>query len=262
MSESLKTAFKEKQYLSSTWVSVGSPTIAEVSAAEPFDFILIDTEHTTTTLETVENMHRAIEAASGDTGTVIRVPWNDPVYLKRVLDIGVSGVMVPMIDTVEEAESLVDSLRYPPDGTRGIASGRASRYGSEFQSYVNRASGTFATIAQIETVEGLENVKEIAQVEGIDALFAGPADLSGALGVFGQWEHETFLNAINRVIAAGHEAEIPVGTLTVQPEDAPERVEQGFDFQIIGKDTSYLMERNASALELYRQSTTNKTDTE
>lgn len=251
MSKNLKTAFEEERYLSATWVSIGNPAVAEVSAANPFDFVLIDTEHTTTTLETVENMHRAIEAAPGDTGTVIRVPWNDPVYLKRVLDVGVSGVMVPMIDTVEQAESLVESLRYPPEGTRGIASGRASEYGADFQSYVEHASDTFATIAQIETVEGLDNVEAIAQVEGIDALFAGPADLSGALGVFGEWEHERFLEAMDRIVDAARAADIPVGTLTVQPDDAPARVEQGFDYQILGKDTTYLLEQNEHALSMY-----------
>ncbi|MWV65577.1 aldolase [Halorubrum sp. JWXQ-INN 858] len=253
MSEDLKAAFERKRHLSATWVSVGNPTVAEVSATRPFDFVLIDTEHTTTSLETVENMHRAVEATPGDTGTVIRVPWNDPVYLKRVLDVGVSGVMVPMIDTVAEAESLVDSLRYPPEGSRGIASGRAAGYGSEFRSYVANADETFVTIAQIETLEGLSNVEAIADVDGIDALFAGPADLSGALGVFGEWDHPEFVAAMDRVIDAAHDAGIPVGTLTVQPADAPPRVEQGFDWQIIGKDTSYLMERHDHALDEYHE---------
>ncbi|QLG61728.1 HpcH/HpaI aldolase family protein [Halorarum salinum] len=251
MSERLKAAFESGRHLAATWVSAGSPVIAEVSASSAFDFVLIDTEHTTTTLETVEHMHRAIVAAGGDAGTVIRVPWNDPVYLKRVLDVGVSGVMVPMIDTAAEAESLVDSLRYPPEGTRGIASGRASGYGSDFRSYVERASETFVTIAQIETLEGLENAEAIAAVDGVDALFAGPADLSGALGCFGEWDAEPFLEAMDRVIAAGEAADVPVGTLTVRPEDAPERVERGFGFQIVGKDTTALREANERALELY-----------
>lgn len=254
MSANLKDAFESNRYLSATWVSVGHPTVAEVCAAEPFDFVLIDTEHTTTTLETVENMHRAIEAVPGETGSVIRVPWNDPVYLKRVLDVGVSGVMVPMIDTAEEAESLVESLRYPPEGTRGIASGRASNYGEDFQSYVANANETFATIAQIETVAGLENADEIASIDGIDALFAGPADLSGALGIFGEWDAPEFVDAMDRVIDAAHGAGIAVGTLTVEPEDVPGRVEQGFDFQIIGKDTSSLKRVNANALERYDRS--------
>lgn len=260
MSESLKARFERERHLSATWVSVGDPTVAEVSATRPFDFVLVDTEHTTTTLETVEDMYRAVAATEGDTGTVVRVPWNDPVYLKRVLDVGVSGVMVPMIDTVEEAEALVDSVRYPPEGSRGIASGRPAGYGSEFQSYVADADDTFVTIAQIESREGLSNAEGIADVDGIDALFAGPADLSGALDVFGEWDAPAFLDAMDRVIEAAHSAGIPVGTLTVQPEDAPARVEQGFDYQIIGKDTSYLLDRHDAALDLYREATERVTD--
>lgn len=255
MSETLKKSFETAKYLSATWVSVGDPAIAEISASASFDFVLIDTEHTTTTLETVENMHRAVEATPGETGSVIRVPWNDSVYLKRVLDIGVSGVMVPMIDSVSEAESLVESLRYPPEGTRGIASGRASDYGSDFKSYVESATDTFVTIAQIETIEGLEHVEGIAAVDGIDALFAGPADLSGELGVFGEWDDPTLLEAMDRVIDAADRANIPVGTLTVDPSMVPDRVDQGFDFQIIGKDTASIMRENERALELYGQAT-------
>lgn len=260
MSETLKTAFEAMDFLSATWVSVGDPTVAEVSATPPFDFILIDTEHTTTTLETVENMHRAVEAAAGDTGTVIRVPWNDPVYLKRVLDIGVSGVMVPMIETADEAEALVDSVRYPPEGSRGIASGRATSYGSEFESYVANAADTFVTIAQIESRKGLSNVDAIASVDGIDALFVGPADLSGALEVFAQWEAPAFIEAMDRVIDAAGAAGIPVGTLTVQPSDVPARVEQGFDFLVIGKDTTYLQKKHDEALDLYAEAIDDLTD--
>jgi len=260
MSESLKARFERKRHLSATWVSIGDPTVAEVSATQPFDFVLVDTEHTTTTLGTVEDMYRAVAATEGNTGTVVRVPWNDPVYLKRVLDVGVSGVMVPMVDTVEEAESLVDAVRYPPEGSRGIASGRPSGYGSEFQSYVADADDTFVTIAQIESRESLSNAEEIANVDGVDALFAGPADLSGALGVFGEWDASAFVEAMDRVIEAAHSAGIPVGTLTVRPEDAPARVKQGFDYQIIGKDTTYLMDRHDEALDLYRAATERVTD--
>ena len=119
---------------------------------------------------------------------------------------------------------------------------------------------TFVTIAQIETREGLSNASDIADIERIDAMFAGPADLSGALGVFGEWDAPAFIDAMDRVIEAAHSAGIPVGTLTLRPEDAPARVEQGFDYQIIGKDTSYLVDRHDEALDLYREATEQVTD--
>jgi 2-keto-3-deoxy-L-rhamnonate aldolase RhmA len=234
-----------------TWISIGHPTIAEASARLDLSFVLIDTEHTTMSLETVENMARAVDAAPGETDTVVRVPWNDPVRLKRVIDIGVAGVMVPMIGSAEEARELVDALRYPPEGVRGIAGSRAAGYGRNFEEYVTTANGSILTIVQIETEAGLANVEEIAEVEGIDALFVGPADLSGALGVFAEWNSEEFQYAVEKVIDAGQSANVPVGTLTVDIDDIESTVEQGFDFLIAGKDTAQLMKSTEEAINRY-----------
>ncbi|GAA0259545.1 HpcH/HpaI aldolase/citrate lyase family protein [Haladaptatus pallidirubidus] len=223
-----------------TWLSIGHPRVAEVSAANETDFILIDTEHTTIGLETVENMSRAIESTSSPTETVVRVPWNDPVRIKRVLDIGVDGIMVPMIDTVTEARDLVTAMRYPPDGIRGIASGRAADEGDSFEDYVKSANGSHVTIVQIESEQAVENAPSIAAVDGVDALFVGPADLSAAIGRFGQWDSKKFNKVLERVVDAAHEADIPIGTLTVNVDQVELRIQQGFDFLIVGKDTSSL----------------------
>jgi 2-keto-3-deoxy-L-rhamnonate aldolase RhmA len=202
-------------------------------------------------LETVENMVRAADAAKGETPTVVRVPWNDPVRVKRVLDIGVDGVMVPMVETADEASELVSATRYPPEGKRGIAAGRAADYGLHFEEYVHKADGSILTIVQIETEAGLANVDEIAAVNGVDALFVGPADLSGSLGVFGEWESDRLVDAIEDVVAAAREADTPVGTLTLERTDITVRIEQGFDFLIVGKDTATLVAANREALAEY-----------
>jgi 2-keto-3-deoxy-L-rhamnonate aldolase RhmA len=225
-----------------TWLSIGHPKVAESVAQLDLDFVLVDMEHTTMTLETVETMARSVDAANNGTDTVVRVPWNDPVRLKRVVDIGVAGVMVPMIDSAEEARTLVESIRYPPEGIRGIAGSRATGYGRNFEEYVTNANGTILTIAQIETKAGLENVEEIANVDGIDALFVGPADLSSALGMFAEWDSQEFVDAIQPIIDASETTGVPVGTLTVDIDAIDERLEQGFDFLIAGKDISLLME--------------------
>lgn len=234
-----------------TWLSVGHPTVAEVSASQDVDFVLIDTEHTTISLETVENMTRAVDTADSPTDTIVRVPWNDPVRLKRVLDIGIDGVMVPMIDNATEARDLVDAMRYPPEGSRGIASGRAAEYGDQFTEYVENANGSFTTIAQIESQEGLRNAGEIAAIEGINALFVGPADLSGALGVFGEDDPRELADAMDRVVEAATAADVAVGTLTVDTADVADRIERGFDFLIVGKDTTYLSKTNQEARSIY-----------
>ncbi|MBX0294092.1 HpcH/HpaI aldolase family protein [Haloarcula nitratireducens] len=234
-----------------TWLSIGHPTVAEAAAGLDVDFVLVDMEHTTMCLETVEGMARGVDAAEGDTDTVVRVPWNDPVRLKRIVDIGVAGVMAPMIGTAEEARTLVRALRYPPDGIRGIAGSRATGYGRNFEEYVQTANGSILTVAQIETQQGLDNVAEIARVDGIDALFVGPADLSAALDLFGEWHSEEFDHALEAVVRAGNAADVPVGTLTVDVRDVPKRVAQGFDFLIAGKDVSLLMDGIETAIDEY-----------
>lgn len=251
MTDNLDNGLEAGTYPMGTWLSVGHPTVAEVIASQDVDFTLIDTEHTTITLETVENMARAIDAADDSTDTIVRVPWNDHVRLKRVLDIGIDGVMVPMIDTAAEARELVDAMRYPPEGSRGIASGRATEYGEQFTEYVENANGSFTTIAQIESREGLENVDKIAAVEGIDALFVGPADMAGALGVFGENDPDELIEAMNRVIEAATAAGIAVGTLTIDTDAVADRIERGFDFLIVGKDTAALADANREARSVY-----------
>ncbi|MFB6224404.1 MAG: HpcH/HpaI aldolase/citrate lyase family protein [Haloarcula sp.] len=257
----IKDAIESTDNPLGSWISVGHPTIAEATAQLDLDFVLVDMEHTTMDLETVESMSRGVDAAPGDTDMIVRVPWNDAVRLKRVIDIGVAGVMVPMISSAEEAEELVRSLRYPPDGIRGIAGSRATRYGKNFEEYVTNANGSIVTIAQIETAAGLENAAEIAAVDGIDSLFVGPADLSGSLGMFAEWDSDEFDDAVHSIIDAGHEANTPVGTLTVDLDSISSRVEQGFDFLIAGKDVSLLMRGVEDAIRRYDDALENAVST-
>jgi 2-dehydro-3-deoxyglucarate aldolase/4-hydroxy-2-oxoheptanedioate aldolase len=241
MNRGLKSAFERGDDPLGTWLSIGHPVVAEVSALGGFDFLLLDTEHTSMSLETVENMVRAVEATEGRTEMVVRVPANDPVRIKRVLDIGAPGIMVPMIESAADARAFVEATRYPPDGVRGIATGRATAYGREFLSYVAEANDRLLRIVQIENRAGLSNAEEIAAVDGVDALFVGPADLSGALGVFAEWDADDLTAAMERVVDAGRTAGVPVGTLTVDPDDIEMRLDQGFDFLVVGKDTASLL---------------------
>lgn len=256
----LKEKFDTGTDIVGAWLSIGHPTVAEVTAAQDFDFVLIDTEHTPLGLETVENMSRGVDADDGDTQTVVRVPSNDPTRIKRVLDIGVAGVMVPMVESAAEAEQVVEAVRYPPSGIRGVASGRAAEYGDDFKEYVESANGSIFTVVQIETQTGLDNADEIAAVEGIDAVFVGPADLSANLGVFGEWNSDRLTAAIEDVLAAGSTADVPVGTLVVDPKDIEIRVEQGFDYLIVGKDTSHLSSANEAIRRRYEEAVSRQAD--
>lgn len=246
-----KQAFADRAPLAGNWLSLGSPALAELTAILGFDFALIDAEHAPTTMETIQGMIHAAQSDEAQTDVVVRLPDTDPGPAKQVLDAGAAGVMVPMIDDADDARDVVANVRYPPEGRRGIAGSRATGYAQHFEEYVTTANDDVVAIAQIETESGLENVTDIAAVEGIDALFVGPADLSGSLGVFAEWDSDRLGNAMERVVEAAHEAGVPAGTLCVSPEDIPRRVEQGFDFLIVGKDTAFLARAATEAKETF-----------
>lgn len=219
-----------------------------------FDFVLIDTEHTAMSLETVAQLVRAAAASLGELGVIVRPAWNDLVQIKRILDIGIDGIIVPMIDTPDAATELVRAMRYPPDGHRGVASGRAAGYGQNFVDYVAEEHRSLLTIAQIETPTGVEHAADIAAVDGINALFVGPADLSASLGVFAEWDAPELTDAMARTIEAGADSDTPVGTLTVREADVKDRVERGFDFQVAGKDMTTLIETGERIRKAYEES--------
>lgn len=237
-----------------TWISIGHPAIVEAAARAGYDFVLIDTEHTEMSLETVADLARAAAAAPGKLGVIVRPAWNDPVRIKRILDIGIDGIMVPMIDTPDAAKELVRATKYPPDGERGVASGRAAGYGQNFVEYVQSEHRSLLTIAQIETPTSVEHAADIAAVDGIGALFVGPADLSASLGVFAEWDAPELDDAMADVIEAGTNADTPVGTLTVREADVEDRVERGFDYQIAGKDMTTLIETGEQIRQTYASS--------
>ena len=244
MDPGLADGLRDGESIVGNWVSIGHPTVAEVNGIVGFDFVLIDTEHSATGIETVAELVRALQYGSAP-APIVRVGGNDPVEIKRVLDIGVAGVMVPMVNTVAEAEAAVRAMRYPPEGIRGVAGGRATGYGSEFEEYVATANDALVTVVQIESEEGVENAEGIAAVEGVDALFVGPSDLSTSLGVAGEWESAVLEEAMEHVIEATEGTNTAVGSLALSEEDVERWMELGFDFLIVGTDTRYLIQRAA-----------------
>ena len=247
----LKRALAERDAVEATWVSVPHPSVAELAAEQGFDCVFLDSEHTPAGVESVESLVRAVDAGSeGDSASVVRVPWNDPVRIKRVLDTGPTGVMVPMVETRAEAEAFVEATRYPPDGVRGMAAARASGYGTRFTEYVGSANDEMVAIAQIETERGVENAGDVAAVEGVDALFVGPADLGASLG--SEPGEARFEDAIAAVVDAAHDAGVPVGTLATSTDAIDGWVERGVDFLAVGYDLAYLAAGAAEARTAYR----------
>lgn len=202
----VKKQLREGKNLTAMWAHSGSATIVEAAVHAGWKIVLIDNEHGFAGLETTINLIRAVECAGGH--VIVRVPWNDPVYFKRILDVGVRSLMIPMIANRNEAEAAVAACKYPPQGWRGNAHMlvRASGYGAD-PDYGKKANDELLLIAQIEQREAVEDIEEIAAVEGIDMLFIGPMDLAGSMGRFedlGSSEvTATITEVAGRILASG-----------------------------------------------------------
>ncbi|MDX1605195.1 MAG: HpcH/HpaI aldolase/citrate lyase family protein, partial [Candidatus Competibacterales bacterium] len=176
------------------WSNLCSNLAAEVIATAGYDWILLDMEHAPNDLATVLSQLQAL--AAGPAMPIVRPPWNEPVMVKRLLDLGVFTLLFPMVQSAEEAAAAVASTRYPPDGIRGVAlSHRGNRFG-QIEDYFSRVGAELCVLVQIETRAALERIDEIAAVDGVDGVFFGPADLSADMGLLGQPGHPEVSAAI------------------------------------------------------------------
>lgn len=235
----LKDALGTSESTVGFWITIGHPTVAEVLTQLDFDFGILEHEHAPNDIETLANLLRGCETIDGDLDVLVRLAWNDPAVIKRTLDLGVQGVIVPMIETAEGAREAVAAAKYPPEGRRGVAGSRANAHGLETESGVAHANEHTIVIAQIETEKGVENADAISAVEGLDGVFIGPADLSATVAQYGEWDDATFEAAIERIVAAAHDSGTAVGTVGAG-ESIRSRVRWDVDFIVAGTDISYL----------------------
>ena len=220
------------------WVSLSSAFAAEVIAPSGFDWVLIDMEHSPNDYFSVMGQIQVFAAT--DTVPIVRPEWNNLVVVKRLLDLGVPGLLFPMINTVEEARKAVASTRYPPTGNRGVsASTRATKFG-RIKDYVQRAEQETAVILQIESKQGLANALDIAQLDGVDGLFFGPGDIAADIGKIGQPNHPDVWALIDPIAEQLIEREMPIGTLVGDPHKAISLLKSGYSFVACSSDTSLL----------------------
>ena len=227
-----------------TWIVSASPLVAEAIGHAGFDWGVIDMEHAPLDVSGVVGMLQAV----GNTKMVpvVRVPWNDAVVVKRVLDAGAQTLMFPFVQSADDARRAVAATRYPPEGVRGvIGMSRATRFGTVRQ-FVEHAQRSVGVIAQLESPAALDAIAEIAEVPGVDALFLGPADLAAAMGHAGHSDHPAVLE---RMAQAAHRCKLlgkPVGTIGETPAAVVQYRACGCDFVAIGSDLGLLM-RGAQA---------------
>jgi 4-hydroxy-2-oxoheptanedioate aldolase len=240
-----KRALRAKRPQIGLWSSLASHLSVEVVAGAGFDWLLLDMEHAPNELPMVLSQ---LQACRGGTAQpIVRPPWNDMVVIKRLLDIGVQSLLVPYVQTAEEARNAVAFTRYPPHGVRGFATGpRANDYG-RITDYVQTYAEELCVLVQVETRQGLDNLEAIARVDGVDGVFIGPADLAAALGHAGELKHPevqaAIEDAIRRLVAMGK----PPGILTGDEQLARRYLELGGLFVAVGSDLA-LLARGADAL--------------
>ena len=236
-----------------TWIMSASPLVAEAIGCAGFEWGVIDMEHTPLDLMNVVHMLQAV--AGTNLLPVVRVPWNDTVGIKRVLDAGAQTLLVPFVQNADEARAAVAACRYPPEGVRGMAGmSRASRFGTvpNFFAGANRDVGV---IVQLETAASIERIDEIAAVDGIDALFVGPGDLSGTMGFAGQLTHPDVIALTRQAVQRAKALGKPIGTVGGTPEVVAQYREIGFDFIAIASDLGLLMRAAQAALTAVRADT-------
>lgn len=228
-----------------TWMMTGSASVAEAMGFVGFDFLVMDMEHVPIDIKDAIDIMRALEGTPTKE-ILTRIPWNDPVTVKRIMDAGANSLMFPFIQTKEEAEKAVNSTRYPASGNQGIrgmaAVHRASRFG-QYTDYFKVANENICVVLQLETPSALENMKEIASVPGVDALFIGPGDLAANMHHIGEITDPAVQKALEEGLKKCHELGKPCGIVGGNPELVKKYIEWGFDFVAIASDMSMMIAR-------------------
>ncbi len=223
------------------FLDLNSPTSAELCAAAGYDWLLVDLEHGATTEADLLGMLHAVEV--GGSTPIVRPQSGERLRIGRALDAGARGIMVPRLDSAEEAREAVTFLRYPPDGIRGVATRvRGAGLGTVAHPDVHRLNQRVVGIVQIESTGGLADADMIAAIDGVDVLFVGPADLSHSLRIPGQFQHADYLAALERVVAACRAHGKAAGILVYDTSVVPRHLELGFTFVGIGADAAFVAE--------------------
>jgi len=223
-----------------SWITVGDPIVAEIMAKSGFEWLAVDMEHSAITIEQTQNLIRIIELCG--VVPLVRVSDNDPVLIKRVMDAGAHGVIVPTVNTREDAERAVSAVKYPPLGRRGVGLGRAQGYGLEFEKYKKWVNTGSIVIVQIEHIEAINNLEEILSVKGVDGSMIGPYDLSGSLGHPGEFKNKKVKEAVGSYEKICKKLHKPMGFHIIQPDPKKllEYKRRGYTFLPLSLDTLYV----------------------
>lgn len=236
----LKDALRKRELTIGSWLTFSEAAPAEIMARAGFEWLVIDMEHAPLDVSQAAQLIRVIDLAG--LPALCRLPSNDPVSAKQVLDAGATGVLVPMVESATEARRAVEATYYPPTGQRGVGLARAQGYGSGLEQYRVRMQDSLVVIAMIESQRGVDTVAAIATTPGIDGLFIGPYDLSASIGHTGELDHPDVRAAERRILEAARTAGIACGLHLVHPSASLVRsaIQDGYSFLALGVDMIFL----------------------
>jgi 2-dehydro-3-deoxyglucarate aldolase len=244
---SIRKKLNENKPSIGTWQQIPHASISEILGQAGYDWVAVDIEHGSISVDQLPDMFRAIEL--GGKLPLARIAESKQKDCKQALDAGAGGIIAPMINSAEQLKTVRDSCRWPPAGTRGVGYSRANLFGKNFDKYTEEALSPLL-VAQIEHILAVENLDEILQVEGLDAVIIGPYDLSASMGITGKFDHENFQITMNQIISLCEKYKIPCGDHVVNnnPEKLQLRIEQGYRFIAYSTDAIFLYHNSINPL--------------
>lgn len=252
--KSLKQKLLNNELSFGSWITIGHQSVAEIMVTGGFDWLTIDLEHSVIELSEAQKLIAIIK--NYGVNVLVRVSKNEEVVIKKVMDAGADGIIVPMVNSLEEAIQAVNYVKYPPIGKRGVGLARAQKYGIGFEEYVEWVKNESIVIAQVEHIQSVENIDKILNVDGIDGIMIGPYDLSGSMGIPGQYDKKEVVEAIEKVENACKKYKKPLGFHVIQPNHTlvKEKVDKGYTFLAFSLDFFFLGEKIRQEMNLLKSS--------
>lgn len=243
----------EGETLLGSWIQTSSPTVAGLVARQGFDWIAVDVEHGESDLNNIPGLMEVI--ASHGCFPMVRLPSSDAIWIRRCLDAGAKGLIIPTVNSVEQAQYIIQNAKYPPVGSRGFGFSAANGYGQSFSDYTSRANEETVIIVQIEHVDAVKKAEQIAAIEGVDGLMIGPYDLSGSMGLVGKPSHPEVIKCARKVLDACVKTGKSPGfhVVNLDPVEASTRIHEGYRFVALGIDTLFIREGSKAILEGVRE---------
>ncbi|MBN1293372.1 MAG: 2,4-dihydroxyhept-2-ene-1,7-dioic acid aldolase [Candidatus Latescibacteria bacterium] len=246
----MKESFREKLRCGKsqigTIITLPCPETAEILSDAGFDFLFIDTEHAPLSIQDVQHILQTVQHKCP---CIVRAPLHNEIWIKRILDTGPDGIVVPLVNSAEEAARAVSFCRYPPEGKRSVGIARAHRYGEKFSEYIDSANSAVAVIVQAEHIDAVRNIDSIVTVKGIDGIFIGPYDLSGSMGMTGKVNTPEVREAVRKVHTTCLNAGIPAGIFGIDSDAGARYIGQKYSFIAAGMDILFLGEKAREIIE-------------